>query len=55
MNQNQISQKESEDSDDRSEDNDIEDESSGTKNNCIICKAGEMIPTVHKGSIWVWN
>ena len=26
------------------------DESSGNKNNCIICKAGEMIPTLHKGS-----
>ena len=27
-----------------------EDESSVTRNNCIICKAGEMIPVVHKGS-----
>ena len=40
-----IVQNESEDTDD-----DVDDESSGTKNNCIICKAGEMIPMIHKGS-----
>jgi hypothetical protein len=39
-----IAQNESEDTED------TEDESSGSKNNCIICKAGEMIPMVHKGS-----
>ena len=37
-----------------SEDNDGSDESNdgspSTNNNCIICKAGEMIPAVHKGS-----
>ena len=50
-----ITRRESEDSNDSpgntdDEYGDGEDESSGTKNNCIICKSGEMIPMVHKGS-----
>lgn len=43
-----ITPKESENTDDESEDDD--NESPGSKNNCIVCKAGEMIPMVHKGS-----
>ena len=43
-----ITPKESENTDDESEDDD--NESHGSKNNCIVCKAGEMIPMVHKGS-----
>ena len=43
-----ITPKESENTDDESEDDD--NESLGSKNNCIVCKAGEMIPMVHKGS-----
>jgi hypothetical protein len=50
-----IAQKESEDTNDKSEDNDDRsddtgDDSTSSKNNCIICKAGEMIPMVHKGT-----
>lgn len=50
-----IAQKESEDTNDKSEDSDDRsddtgDDSSSSKNNCIICKAGEMIPMVHKGT-----
>ncbi len=44
-----IAQKESEDTDNKSDN--TENESPGSKNNCIICKAGEMIPMVHKGSL----